>query len=221
MNKKTLPSMVILISGNGSNLQSIINWVQQYNVATIDAVISNKVNALGLSRAKNANIQTEILEMIPGQSRVEYDEDLSDIIERYQPDLIVLAGFMRILSELFVEKYLGKLINIHPALLPKFKGLNTHQRAIDAKQKEHGASVHFVTPEMDEGPNIIQAKVSVLLDDCAEKLADRVLQQEHLIYPIAIQWCLQQKIRFMDGKVFYNNQPLLQPISYDPVIHRL
>jgi phosphoribosylglycinamide formyltransferase-1 len=187
--------IVVLISGSGSNLQAIIDaTVRNKNLFTISAVVSNRSQAYGLERAKQANIATEVLSHKDYADRVSYDKALVKIIDNYQPDLIVLAGFMRILSPYFVNYYNGRIMNIHPSLLPKFKGLHTHQRVIDAKEKEHGATVHFVNAELDAGAIIIQAKVPVLPNDNVEVLAARVLEQEHRIYPEAI-------ILFATGKI--------------------
>ncbi len=182
------PAIVILISGNGSNMMSIINAVQKGKLAiTIAAVISNRPDAKGLSLARDADIDTVIVDHKRFVSREKFDEALVKEISSYSPDLIVLAGFMRILTDRFIDCFAGKLINIHPSLLPKFKGLNTHQRAIDAGETEHGASVHLVTTELDGGPVIMQARVPILPDDTKITLAARVLAQEHHLYPCAIK----------------------------------
>ncbi|MCW9031732.1 MAG: phosphoribosylglycinamide formyltransferase [Gammaproteobacteria bacterium] len=186
--------LVVLISGNGSNLQAIIDDINNNNLpAQIVAVISNKADAYGLQRAKKAGIEQRVLSHRDFSDRTQYDQALKELIDEYQPDLIILAGFMRILSNEFVEHYLNKIMNIHPSLLPKYKGLNTHQRAIDAGDKEHGCSVHFVTPELDDGPVILQATVPIKADDTAETLATRVHEQEHRIYPEAIRLFAENK----------------------------
>ena len=188
--------LVVLISGNGSNLQAIIDEIANNNLpAQVVAVISNKVDAYGLERAKNAGIEQRVLSHKNYGSREQFDIALKDIIDSYQPDLIILAGFMRILSNEFVNHYLHKMMNIHPSLLPKYKGLDTHQRAIDAGDKEHGCSVHFVTPELDDGPVILQASVAIEENDNAETLAARVHEQEHQIYPKAIRLFAEKKIK--------------------------
>ena len=187
--------LVVLISGNGSNLQAIIDEIANNNLpAQIVAVISNKADAYGLERAKKAGIEQYVLSHKNYDSREQYDIALKDLIDSFQPDLIILAGFMRILSNEFVNHYLQRMMNIHPSLLPKYKGLNTHQRAIDAGDKEHGCSVHFVTPELDDGPVILQAKVEVKENDTSETLAERVHEQEHRIYPEAIRLYAENKI---------------------------
>jgi len=187
--------LVVLISGNGSNLQAIIDDITYNGLpAQIVAVISNKADAYGLERAKKAGIEQRVLSHKDFSDRSQYDLALKDLIDGYQPDLIILAGFMRILSNEFVEHYLHKMMNIHPSLLPKYKGLNTHQRALDAGDKEHGCSVHFVTPELDDGPVILQATVDIKENDTSESLASRVHEQEHPIYPQAIRMFAEKKI---------------------------
>ena len=193
----TLPlRLVVLISGNGSNLQAIIDSIENQNLpAQIVAVISNKADAYGLERAKKAGIEQHVLSHQNFKSREDFDIALKKLIDSFQPDLIILAGFMRILSNEFVNHYLHKMMNIHPSLLPKYKGLDTHQRAIDAGDKEHGCSVHFVTPELDDGPVILQASVAIEENDNAETLAARVHEQEHQIYPKAIRLFAEKKIK--------------------------
>ena len=188
--------LVVLISGNGSNLQAIIDNIANKNLpAQIVAVISNKADAYGLERAKKASIKHHVLSYNDFTDREHYDLALKNLIDEYQPDLIILAGFMRILSDEFVQHYSQKMMNIHPSLLPKYKGLNTHQRALDAGEKEHGCSVHFVTTELDDGPVILQATVSIEDNDTAETLATRVHQQEHRIYPEAIRLFAEKKLK--------------------------
>lgn len=187
--------LVVLISGNGSNLQAIIDNIANKGLpAQIVAVISNKADAFGLQRAKQAGIEQCVLSPKEFADREQYDRALKELIDSYQPDLIILAGFMRILSNEFVNHYLHKMMNIHPSLLPKYKGLNTHQRVLDAGDKEHGCSVHFVTPELDDGPVILQATVAVKDNDTAETLAKRVHEQEHRIYPEAIRMFAENKL---------------------------
>jgi len=187
-----LPALVILISGRGSNMVSIIDAIESGQLkATIAAVISNRPDAAGIEFAQQKKIPTAVINHRDFDSRELFDTALSQCIDQYSPNLVILAGFMRILTTKFVEHFSGKLVNIHPALLPKFKGLNTHQRAIDAGEKEHGASVHLVTPELDDGPVVMQAKVPVLSDDTQQTLSARVLEQEHILYPKAISLLLQ------------------------------
>jgi len=189
------PVIVVLISGSGSNLQALIDAVEKEEITgSIKAVISNKADVFGLERAKKAGIDTHVVDHKKYDNRDVFDGELIHQIEQYQPDLIVLAGFMRILTESFVRRYEGKMLNIHPSLLPKYPGLNTHQRALDAGDAEHGVTVHFVTTELDSGPNIIQATVPTLKQDTAETLAQRVQQQEHIIYPIAVKWFVEGRL---------------------------
>ncbi|MEE9445099.1 MAG: phosphoribosylglycinamide formyltransferase [Cocleimonas sp.] len=186
--------IVVLLSGNGSNLQKIIEHIELGEInAEISVVISNRNDAYGLKRAEKANIPNLVLEHNHFSDRESFDQSLAQIIDSYEPDLIVLAGFMRILSDNFVEHYTGKLINIHPSLLPKYKGLHTHKRALESNDKEHGASVHFVTPELDSGSVILQGVVPVKPNDTKKTLADRVQHIEHIIYPKAIKWLAEGK----------------------------
>ena len=194
MSNENKTRLVILISGRGSNMRSIIEAIDAQQIdATVSAVISNRPDAAGLDYAKAQSIATAVVDHKAFSDRESFDKALAERIDDYKPDFVILAGFMRILTSGFVEHYRNKLINIHPSLLPKFKGLNTHQRAIDAGEKEHGASVHFVTAELDDGPVIMQAKVNILADDSAESLAARVLDQEHQLYPAAIQKLVNSK----------------------------
>ena len=174
---------------------SIVNAVQNGNLpVTVTAVISNRPDAAGLNFAKQAGIETAVIDHTNFESREQFDQILAQEIDKHFPTLVVLAGFMRILTADFVGHFAGKLINIHPSLLPKFTGLNTHQRAIDAGEKEHGASIHFVTAELDAGPVILQARVPILENDTNETLAARVLEQEHKLYPDAIKQLVSGKI---------------------------
>ncbi len=200
---KKLP-IVVLISGRGSNLKAIIDAKDP--LVEIKAVISNKPQAGGLLLARQANIKTEVLDKFT--TKLEFDQALQNCIDKYQPKLIVLAGFMRILSPDFVNHYQGYMINIHPSLLPAFKGLNTHKRALEAKVKQHGATVHFVTAELDAGPIIIQAQVPVYPDDNEDILATRVLNEEHRIYPQAIHWFAEERLQLHGQQVLLDNQPI-------------
>lgn len=203
--------IVVLISGSGTNLQAIIDACKTPDYpGTVVAVLSNKDSAYGLTRAQNEGIATEVLSHQAFESRDTYDQALVKAIDEYQPDLIVLAGFMRILTPDFVEHYKGKLLNIHPSLLPKYQGLNTHQRAIDAGDTEHGVSVHFVTEELDGGPVILQAKVPVFDTDSADELAVRVHEQEHRIYPLVVKWFCQGRLQMTDDSAQLDNSVLPQ-----------
>ena len=202
--------IVVMISGSGSNLQTLIEQIHLTDVdAEIVGVIANKPDAYGLTRAENAGIANVCVDSSSyANDRVAYDQLLISTIEQYQPDLIVLAGFMRILTDEFVTHYLGQLINIHPSLLPKYKGLNTHQRAMDNGDSEHGVSVHFVTPELDDGPVILQAKVPIFSDDDADMLAQRVQVQEHHIYPLVVKWFVEGRLLMRSGKAVMDDQCL-------------
>ena len=197
---------VILISGNGSNLQSIIDHADKIDLQ-ISAVISNRDNAFGLQRAQSANINTYFVDSKIFNSRDAFDNELISIIDKLDVELIILAGYMRILSPVFINHFSGKILNIHPSLLPKYPGLNTHQRAIDAGDKEHGATVHFVTEKLDEGPIISQETVQVATTDTEKSLAEKVLEREHILYPKVIHWYTQRRLKLknevtatLDGK---------------------
>jgi len=197
--------LVILISGSGSNLQSIIDAIDSGSLnAKICAVISNEKDAYGLQRAGHSSIDTVALSHLDYADRRQHELALSEYIDQYRPDLIILAGYMRILSAWFIEKYTDMILNIHPSLLPKFKGTNTHQRALDAGETEHGASVHLVTEELDGGPVVIKAKVPIEPDDNSETLRNRVLAKEHVIYPEAIRWFSTGKVRAEQSKLIFS-----------------
>jgi len=198
-----LSKIVVLISGSGSNLQSFIDACEERRVdGKIMAVISNRPGVKGLDRAAAANIPNIVVDHRAFESREEFDQYLAEIINGFTPDLIVLAGFMRILTGGFVNQFVGKLINIHPSLLPSYPGLNTHQRAIEAGDSVAGATVHFVTPELDGGPAILQVQVPILSTDSSAELAARVLVEEHKIYPLVAQWYCQGRIIMDNGIVF-------------------
>ncbi len=208
--KKT--RVVVLISGSGSNLQALIDGVVDSSLPIdLVAVISNRPEVMGLERAAKANIPAEVLDHKTFADRESFDHALMAKIDSYQPDLVVLAGFMRILTSEFTQHYLGRMLNIHPSLLPKFQGLHTHQRAIDAGEQRHGVTVHFVTAELDGGPAIVQASVPVLAGDDASSLAKRVQRQEHVIYPLAVKWFAEGELRMIGGKSVLKGEPL--PIS--------
>ena len=195
--------VVVLLSGTGSNLQALIDSDDvKGSPATIRAVISNRADAYGLQRATDAGIDTRVLDHKAFEGREAFDAALIEIIDTFNPHLVVLAGFMRILSADFVRHYQGRLLNIHPSLLPKYKGLHTHQRALEAQDREHGCSVHFVTEELDGGPLVVQAVIPVESEDTPSSLAQRVHTQEHLIYPLAVRW-------FAEGRLSLNEQGAL------------
>lgn len=204
-----MKSIVVLISGSGSNLQAIMDQVHCTDVpGKVVAVISNKPDAYGLQRAQNADIPTHVFKHQKAESRLAFDTEMMAKIDQYQPDLIVLAGFMRILSDEFVNHYMGRLINIHPSLLPEFKGLHTHRRALEAKVKYHGASVHFVTPTLDDGPVILQGKVTVEANDTEESLQKKVHVQEHIIYSQAVKYFCEDRLSMHNGTAYLDNKEL-------------
>ncbi|PTS82921.1 phosphoribosylglycinamide formyltransferase [Pseudomonas sp. HMWF032] len=189
-------NVVVLISGSGSNLQALIDSIaHDGNPARIAAVISNRADAYGLERATQAGIATAVLDHKQFDGREAFDAALVEAIDAFDPQLVVLAGFMRILTPAFVSHYTGRLLNIHPSLLPKYKGLHTHQRALEAGDSEHGCSVHFVSEELDGGPLVVQAVVPVQSDDSPTSLAQRVHEQEHVIYPLAVRWFAEGRLQ--------------------------
>lgn len=188
--------IVALISGSGSNLQAILDHCQQGSIiGEVVAVISNREDAFGLKRAEMADIPGHFIDHTGFEGRLQFDQALIEQIDAYQPDLVVLAGFMRILSPEFVRQYSGRLFNIHPSLLPLYKGLHTHQRVMDAGDSEHGCTVHFVTEELDGGPLVIQAKIPVHTSDDTTSLQARVHSLEHQIYPLAVSWFCADRLR--------------------------
>ena len=201
-------SLVILVSGRGSNLQAIIDAVRDGRLpAEIRAVISSEAGTPALARARTAGIPVHVIHHRDFPTREQFDRTLMQQIDAYQPQLVVLAGFMRILGSDFIDHYAGRLLNIHPSLLPAFPGLNTHARALQSGATSHGASVHFVTHEVDGGPIIVQAAVPVLPDDTADTLAERVLGEEHRIYPLAIRWFLDGRLSVQQGRVLLDGIP--------------
>ena len=201
--------VVVLISGSGSNLQALIDGQKNNSMPiNIEAVISNRKEVFGLERAESAGIPTITLSHTDFADRESFDQSLAQAIDQYKPDLIVLAGFMRILTGDFVRHYEGRLLNIHPSLLPKYQGLNTHQRALDAGDETHGVTVHFVTEELDGGPPIIQATVPIMENDSAETLAKRVQTQEHVIYPMAVHWFAEKRLTMDNSRVVLDGETL-------------
>lgn len=205
-----MKKIVVLISGSGSNLHSLIEATKQDLQAQIVAVISNQPDAYGLVRAQQAEIPALSLSAKPFASREEYDGALMALIDEYQPDLVLLAGFMRILTADLVKHYAGKMLNIHPSLLPKYPGLHTHRKAIENGDIEHGTSVHFVTEELDGGPVILQAKVPINTNDTEDEVIERVKAQEHIIYPIVVQWFISERL------VMNNNHAYLDGVCLSP-----
>lgn len=203
------PSLVVLISGRGSNLQAILDAIRDGQLnADLRAVISNNPDAPGLEHARRSGMPTEIVDHRNYPSREAFDNELRRHIDRHTPALVVLAGFMRILGDVFIRHYEGRLINVHPSLLPDFPGLNTHARALAAGVREHGATVHFVTPAVDAGPAIVQARVPVLPGDSPATLAERVLKQEHRILPVAIGWFLAGRLTLHNDEALLDGRPV-------------
>lgn len=197
-----MKNIVILISGRGSNMEAIVHALREQRwPARIAAVISNRADAPGLGFAAEHGIATAVVANKDYASRAEFDAALQSAIDGYAPDLVVLAGFMRILTAAFVGHYAGRLLNIHPSLLPLFPGLATHAQALAAGVAQHGATVHFVTAELDHGPMVLQAAVPVLPDDTVETLSARVLEQEHVIYPRAVRWFVEDRLTLAQGAV--------------------
>ena len=193
--------VAVLISGNGSNLQALIdNFKEEESIVDINCVISNKKDAFGLERAARAAIDNYFVDHTKFKNRETFDQELIQVLEAYNPDLIVLAGFMRILSEVFVEKYLGKLINIHPSLLPKYPGLETHKKVIENKETHHGVTIHYVDKTLDGGPICAQSEIEVTTKNIND-LQEQIHKIEHEIYPAVVQQIADGKIAFKDGKV--------------------
>jgi phosphoribosylglycinamide formyltransferase-1 len=217
MSKKeaNVTRIAVLVSGGGSNLQSIIDKVHESDIAAeICCVISNKKQVYALDRAQLARISAVVVDSSAYTERKLFEQALLEELKQHQTDVIVMAGFMRVLSAEFIAHYTGRILNIHPSLLPEFTGLHTHQRALAAGKKTHGCSVHFASAELDGGPLIMRAEVSVLSDDNAESLAQRVLHQEHKIYPLCVQWLCEGKIKVHDNEVFYRDQKLVEPLTW-------
>ncbi len=206
---KSPSRVVVLISGNGSNLQALIDaWQAGELPIELAAVISNRPGVKGLERAERAGVETRVLDHTGFSDREEFDTALRKEIDHFSPDLVVLAGFMRILTPKFTRHYLGRMLNIHPSLLPKYQGLHTHERVLAAGDSEHGVTVHFVTAELDGGPAVIQARIPVASDDDAGSLARRVQAQEHQIYPLAVKWFAQGRLTMNNGQALLDGEPL-------------
>lgn len=204
-----MKSIVVLISGNGSNLQAIIDACKQKKInGTVRAVFSNKADAFGLERAREAGIPAHSLEASQFASRDAFDRQLIQEIDAWVPDVVVLAGYMRILSPAFVAHYAGRLLNIHPSLLPKYPGLHTHRQALENGDEEHGTSVHFVTDELDGGPVILQAKVPVFDGDSEDDVTARVQAQEHAIYPLVVSWFIDGRLKMRDDAAWLDGNRL-------------
>jgi phosphoribosylglycinamide formyltransferase-1 len=204
-----MKKIVVLVSGQGSNLQALIDACQQGRIdATIVAVLSNNAQAYGLQRAEEAGIAAQALDAKAFADREAFDAALAQAIDQYQPDLVVLAGYMRILSNAFVQHYAGRLLNIHPSLLPKYPGLHTHRQAIDNGDAEHGTSVHFVTEQLDGGPVILQAKVPIFPGDEEDEVIERVQTQEHTIYPLVVSWFIEGRLAMRDNAAWLDGERL-------------
>ncbi len=209
-----MKNIVILISGRGSNMEAVVRAAEtEAWPARIAAVISNKPEAKGLAFAQARGIPTAVVPNKEFATRAEFDAALREVIDRFAPDLVVLAGFMRILTAPFVEHYEGRMLNIHPSLLPLFPGLGTHQQAIDAGVAEHGATVHFVTAELDHGPVVAQARVPVLPGDTEDSLSARVLVEEHKLYPYAVRLFVEDRLEIVNGEVVIRDAALAEPTS--------
>ena len=208
-------SAAVFVSGGGTNLQAFIDEVQAGRLALdLAVVVSNNPNAGALDRARKAGVPDECVCSTDYAERERFDDALASTVDRYRPDLLILAGFMRILTAEFVKRYEGRILNIHPSLLPRFPGLNTHQRAIDAGDRVHGSTVHFVTEQLDAGPSIMQGRVPVLEGDTARSLAQRVLKIEHRIYPAAAALVASGRLACKDGAAWLDGNRLEQPLLY-------
>ncbi|AUI66092.1 MULTISPECIES: phosphoribosylglycinamide formyltransferase [Glaesserella] len=209
-----MKNIIVMISGNGSNLQAIIDAVEAGKInGRICAVISNKATAYGLERAKQAGISTFVFTKKSFDSNLAMDNAIAEQIEQLNADLIVLAGYMKILTPEFTARFAGKILNIHPSLLPKYAGLNPHQRAIVAGDTEHGTTIHFVNEEVDGGAIVLQAKVPIYPDDELDDIVERVYEQEHRYYPLVVQWFCADRLKLIDGKAYLDRQ-LLSPQGY-------
>jgi len=208
--------IVVLLSGSGTTLQAIIDEIRSGNInVEINAVISDQPDATGLTRAENVGIQTCALLPRDYPDRQGFDHALASCIDRYKPQYIVLAGYMRILGKSFVERFAGKILNIHPSLLPRFRGLDTYARVLEAGDAEHGTSVHFVTAELDGGPLIMQARVKVLDGDDEESLSARVKERERKMYPAVLDMIAAKRIEMKDGQAWLDDKPLDKPLEFD------
>ena len=210
--------IVVLISGRGSNMRALIEQSRSPDSPyTVCKVFSDKADAAGLEAARVLGVPAQALTADKKSDRAAYDRGLAAAIRDCSPSLIVLAGYMRILSAQFVAEFAGKILNIHPSLLPKYPGLHTHRRALQARETEHGATVHFVTEQLDGGPPVIQARVAVAAGDDEASLAARVQVQEHRIYPLAVRWFCEGRLRYEAGQAWLDGRPLTQPVQYsDP-----
>jgi phosphoribosylglycinamide formyltransferase-1 len=206
--------IVILISGRGSNMQALIERSQAADAAySVVSVLSDRADAGGLEIARNLGVEARAVPRATGSERADYDRILAAAITEFSPVLIVLAGFMRILGAPFVERFAGRILNIHPSLLPKYAGMHTHRRVLEAREAEHGVTVHFVTEQLDGGPPVLQARVPILPGDTETTLSQRVLTQEHIIYPLAVNWFCQGRLRCEAGKALLDGRTLNEPLQ--------
>lgn len=209
-----VPKILVLASGSGTNLQALIEATRERNFpGELIAVGCNKPGAFALERAAQANIKTFVVDHTKYASREEFDAALLAEIMRHSPDVVVLAGFMRILTRDFVRAFRGRMLNIHPSLLPAYTGLNTHQRVLDAGDHTHGVSIHFVTEELDGGPVIAQAEVTVKETDTAESLAEKVQRQEHILYPIVVRWFCEGRVQLGAEGVLFDGEAIKHPMT--------
>jgi phosphoribosylglycinamide formyltransferase 1 len=207
--------IVILISGRGSNMRALIERSREADAGyTVSKVLSDKPEAAGLRTARDLGVAGQPLSAAKSADRASYDRDLAAEIEQCSPSLIVLAGFMRILSPQFVNRFTGRILNIHPSLLPKYPGLHTHRRVLEAREPQHGATVHFVTEELDGGPPVVQARVAVAADDDEASLAARVQAEEHRIYPLAVRWFCEGRLRYDAGHAWLDGRILREPVLF-------
>jgi phosphoribosylglycinamide formyltransferase 1 len=207
--------IVILISGRGGNMRALIERSRDAGAPyTVSKVFSDQPDAPGLELARNLGVPSQALAAVKTADRDAYDRALAAAISDCEPSLIVLAGFMRILSAQFVADFAGRILNIHPSLLPKFPGLHTHRRALEAHEPQHGATVHFVTEQLDGGPPVIQARIAVAANDDEASLAARVQIQEHRIYPLAVRWFCEGRLRYNEGQAWLDGQPLPEPVQF-------
>ena len=211
----TTMSFIVLISGNGSNLQSIIDSIDAGQInASLSAVISNNTDAYGLVRAKNHAIQTRVIDHRLYDSRDDFDRALLQCVQEFEPDYIVLAGFMRILGSNFIRAYKNKILNIHPSLLPNYKGLNTYQRALQNHESEHGVSIHLVTPELDDGPVLMRGRYAIEENDTSADLQSKGHQLEHCMYPKILQLLSEKKLQIKEHEIKLGQQVLHEPIEF-------
>ncbi|MHB8720261.1 MAG: phosphoribosylglycinamide formyltransferase [Steroidobacteraceae bacterium] len=210
-----LASIVILISGRGGNMRALIEHSRAAGAAyAVSQVFSDNPGAAGLEIARGLGVPAQALDGAKSADRAAYDLALAAAIDACSPSLIVLAGFMRILSPQFVAGFAGRILNVHPSLLPKYAGLHTHRRVLAAQESEHGATVHFVTAELDGGPPIIQARIAVRADDDEASLSARVQAEEHRIYPLAVRWFCDGRLRFGDGQAWLDGRVLREPVRF-------